>query len=145
MKLSSRIIARILTLCGISLTCTACYGIPQADYMMRIEGLVTAEETGAPIEGISIQSKVLYREYGDSEYHKTTVESDRYGQYVLYEGSPFAPVITITAEDIDGVENGGEFASQTIEITLDHSDFHEIDKYNLETLKRIDFSLKRIK
>jgi hypothetical protein len=33
MKLSSRIIAKILTLCGISLTCTACYAAPNTDYI----------------------------------------------------------------------------------------------------------------
>ncbi len=33
MKLSSKIIAKILTLCGISLTCTACYAAPNADFV----------------------------------------------------------------------------------------------------------------
>ena len=32
MKISSRIIAKFLTLCGISLICTACYAAPRADY-----------------------------------------------------------------------------------------------------------------
>jgi hypothetical protein len=32
MKISSKLIAKILTLCGISLTCTACYAPPKSAY-----------------------------------------------------------------------------------------------------------------
>lgn len=46
MKMSGRFIAKILVLCGISLTCTACYAAPRANYRPPQEDFVSEEIAG---------------------------------------------------------------------------------------------------
>jgi putative lipoprotein (rSAM/lipoprotein system) len=141
MKLSSKLIAKLFTLLGISLCCTACYGVPQTDYRLSIGGSVVAGETGEPIENISVSSEIFSDDKADI-FHKITTQTNKHGGYALYEGMPFPMTLAITAEDIDGEENGGEFATQTITIELKESDFHEIDKYDMESHKTVNFELK---
>ncbi len=118
MKLSSKLIAKILMLCGISLTCTACYGMPEAPYryMTDIEGVVTDEETGEPIEGIKISS---------GKYDGSMSDADGKFAFTRYMHSPER--ITVTVEDVDGPENGGEYASRSREVELVQENFAPTD------------------
>ena len=127
MKLSSKIIAKILVLCGISLTCTACYGIPQGrEYMTDIEGMVTDEATGRPVEGIKVTGKESASVYSESD-----MLSDGQGTY-SFKVRSFSPppmTIIITAEDIDGLEHG-EYATLTKEIELVDKNFAPAGTYD---------------
>ena len=119
MKPGSVIIAKILTLCGISLSCTACYGIPQSEYHEVIEGTVVSESTGKPISGIRVSVKPTAGEYETGE-----ATTDGNGLYTLSfrdgrSAGPEEDRVDVTAEDIDGAANGGEFIGVTKNIPID--------------------------
>ncbi len=136
MNLTSKLIAKLLVLCGISLTCTACYGIPMPTYMTDIEGMVTDEATEQPIEGIKI---------GVSHYAGDMSDVD--GKFNFKCGIPSPMTITITVEDIDGPENGGNYATETREIKLVQENFAPRGRWNGRNTEwvaglKIDFELK---
>jgi hypothetical protein len=113
MSLTSKLIAKLLVLCGISLTCTACYAPGNVTmYMTDIEGMVFDEDTGQPIEGIKISSN-----------HSGGVISDEEGRFNLKHFDHPPTTIMLTVEDIDGPENGGEYATQTVERELVQENF----------------------
>ena len=85
------------------------YGTPFVNYI--IKGTVT-DEAGKPIPGIQITAPApLYSSLG---FNRTL--SDASGNFELGEFSLFGDGI-ITADDIDGADNGGEFKSDTLQIT----------------------------
>jgi putative lipoprotein (rSAM/lipoprotein system) len=137
MKWSSLLIAKILTLCGISLTCTACYGIPSREYMAEIEikGMVISEKTHRPVEGV----RVAVKRYAEN-YEFADVTTNRAGWYristgILVDSDDAALRLDIVAEDIDGAENGGDFSTVTKNIPVEHSDnvFQATVDFELQT------------
>ncbi len=114
MKPSLKIIAWILTLCGISLTCTACYGVPHDNYRMLpdFEGTVVSRENNQPIAGI----RVTVRPYATESVVGSAI-TDQQGNYSIED--IFGPLekdgfrIDVVAEDIDGDQNGGRFVTST--------------------------------
>jgi putative lipoprotein (rSAM/lipoprotein system) len=106
MKLTGKLIAKLLMLCGISLTCTACYAPGHADF--EIKGRVM--DDGNPIAGIRVTAKPS----DDSENTISTATTNAHGIYQISIIPRFFDVgSTVTVEDIDGEANGGDFQSQT--------------------------------
>ncbi|MCR5407848.1 MAG: radical SAM-associated putative lipoprotein [Bacteroidales bacterium] len=103
------------------------YGMPHANY--KIIGEVTSED-GKPIQGIKVKYRRL--EYTDDEGNKQYFESEENEFLTDKEGKVNANAfdwstepkeITITLEDIDGAENGGEFEGQVLsenDLTIDY-------------------------
>ena len=93
------------------------YGMPYATF--AVKGTVKAEDTGNPIEGIKVKVRqhVDGREDENGKPYYTEFEftSDKDGKA---EGSftewPDVKDIEIAFEDVDGEENGGWFAPDTL-------------------------------
>ncbi len=94
-----KILTRLFALFGFSLTCVACYGTMYDEYNPRflVSGRVV-DSDGEPIKGIEVSS---------DQWTMT----DREGRFRL--GASYA---TIRIEDVDGVENGGEFEARQLTI-----------------------------
>jgi putative lipoprotein (rSAM/lipoprotein system) len=132
MSLTTKIIAKILMLCGISLTCTACYAMPSTGYMMNIEGMVYDEASGKPIEGIKIRS--------NDGQHIRNGASDAEGKFQIIYGTDPPLTLTVTVEDIDGPENGGEWAMQINQVEVTEKNFAP-SANGLEGHWEVDFAL----
>lgn len=111
------------------------YGTPTADY--KAEGSVTDEE-GNPIEGIKV--KVELRGYYNNPSETKSVYSGGDGQFITPQYSN-QEIISLTAIDIDGGNNGGEFEDKTINLqgikpTLDKSNadgwYQGVKTYNVD-------------
>lgn len=91
------------------------YGAPNVDYVIR--GTVT-DETDTPIQGIKTVLKDMPDNYPDYAYGIDSAMTDAAGKYQIetrvYLGQDGQKLIV---EDIDGEANGGEFLSDTIDIT----------------------------
>ena len=88
------------------------YGSPYADYI--INGVVTDEE-GNEIDGILVSAE-SYTDYSDGRHwynhaSKKTVYGEYYLSYRDYDINT-----KLIVQDVDGEANGGEFASDTIDI-----------------------------
>lgn len=94
-----KILTRLFALFGFSLTCVACYGTMYDEYNPQylVSGRVV-DSDGKPIKDLEVSS---------SQW--TTTDSE--GRFRL--GASYA---TIRIEDVDGVENGGEFEPREINI-----------------------------
>lgn len=94
-----KILTRLFALFGFSLTCVACYGTMYDEYNPRylVSGRVV-DSDGKPIKDIEVSSN-----------QSATTDSE--GRFRL--GASYA---TIRIEDVDGVENGGEFEPREINI-----------------------------
>jgi putative lipoprotein (rSAM/lipoprotein system) len=113
MKLTGKLIAKLLMLCGISLTFTACYGTPHSDF--AIKGRVM--DDGNPIAGIRVTAKT------SAEDMIRTATTNAHGIYQISRISYFEGGFTLTVEDIDGEANGGDFQTQTKILTAEDSPF----------------------
>ena len=96
------------------------YGTPTADY--KAEGVVT-DEDGNPIEGIKV--RVELQSYINNSTEKKAVYSGDDGQFITPKYFNLE-ILSLTATDIDGDKNGGEFEDKTINLqgikpTLDKS------------------------
>ena len=81
----------------------ACYGMPQdMQDDLFIEGMVTSESTGLPVEGI----KVTIREYGRYDY------TDSKGFYSIH--TDLADQVTLRFDDVDLEENGSFARKDTV-------------------------------
>lgn len=97
-----KILYRLFALFGMTLTCVACYGVPEAEYRpdFRTSGRVV-DSDGRPIEGIQVRSDV-----GE------TTHSDKDGEFSI--SSPgYNGYIELT--DVDGATNG-EYADKLVVI-----------------------------
>ena len=94
-----KILTRLFALFGFSLTCVACYGTMYDEYNPQylVSGRVV-DSDGTPIKDLEVSSN-----------QSATTDSE--GRFRL--GASYA---TIRIEDVDGVENGGEFESREIKI-----------------------------
>ena len=84
------------------------YGTPRIDF--RIQGKVT-DTAGRPIAGIEVRNED--RNYGSDN----TVLTDEKGLYDI-SGSAFSTVFDLSFRDLDGPENGGDFATETLSLKL---------------------------
>lgn len=99
----------ILGFTGCEIISSDMYGTPLADYIYT--GNVTDAE-GNPIQGIQV--KVT---------SDAIVSTDENGAFsATLEGYSY-PTSSITFSDIDGEENGGEFASK--EVNLDYTNYED--------------------
>jgi len=98
-----KILTRLFALFGMTLTCVACYGVPEAEYNPEwsASGRVVDPE-GEPIKGIKVHMS------GSQDY------TDANGHFYV-QGYDTGVVFT----DVDGVENGGEFVSRSIDLYTD--------------------------
>ena len=88
---------------------TEAYGTPTADFLY--EGSVT-DEDGNPIKGINV---ILNGSINNKPNEQLIVETNEKGVFGTVEFSTRDTSIdTIDFVDVDGVENGGDFESQTI-------------------------------
>ena len=93
--------------CGKNLVDTlVMYGQPHADF--KATGTVR-DEDGNPIQGIRVSVRLKYAPWSQDE--ETTLYTDKMGDYQYITEVFDVPPVTITFEDVDGEENGGEFAS----------------------------------
>ena len=91
------------------------YGTPNVDYIIR--GIVT-DEVGIPIQGIKTVVKEIPDYYPEYAYSKDSTLTDAAGKYQvntrLFVGHQWDRLVV---QDIDGEANGGEFLSDTIDIS----------------------------
>lgn len=99
------------------------YRTPTFDF--QAEGCVTDEE-GNPIEGI--QLKVSLQKASQDSSEAEIIFSDKDGEFTTpkYYNQM---IFSLTAEDIDGAKNGGEFESKQIDLTKMKP---ELDKTNAD-------------
>ena len=113
------IVGAILSLLGLS-SCgkfeniaepAAAYGMPHATF--KVTGEVKAAESGKPIEGIVVKfSREPAMEYS---WETSEFKSDKDGKVDgLTSAWPSEEGIMLTFEDIDGEDNGGLFAPDTL-------------------------------
>ena len=86
------------------------YGTPTADY--KAEGVVT-DEDGNPIEGIKV--RVELQSYINNSTEKKAVYSGDDGQFITPKYFNLE-ILSLTATDIDGDKNGGEFEEKVINL-----------------------------
>ena len=106
------------------------YGVPIAEYQIR--GQVT-DEAGTPVQGIKTSVKIIMSSPsadGKKEiYARDSVLTDASGKYdISFVTTPRNPETKLIVEDIDGVANGGEFLSDTLDI--DYEKAAQIDGSN---------------
>lgn len=100
MSLIGKILTRLFALFGMTLTCVACYGIPEAEFHPEFgaSGRVVDPE-GNGIEGIEVS------------IDRSVTTSDQSGWFYIDGDTP-----EVLFRDIDGEAHGGEFEELRIEI-----------------------------
>jgi putative lipoprotein (rSAM/lipoprotein system) len=114
------------------------YGTPYASF--DIKGKVT-DEAGDPVEDI----KVVIRDanISDPEYSLAVGITDARGYYSIGGGWFGDDTLTVSVEDIDGDKNGGEFASETVELEIEEEDYVGGDDWDRgKVTKTADFELE---
>lgn len=136
-KTKNSIIPALITLLGYSLTaCLYKYGAPTSTF--HLKGKVTDEQSN-PLKNIQITTQ-------EDKYLVDTLYTSPIGDFeksfhVLHPDNQFI----ISANDIDGEENGGPFSSETKFITLDVDDFQKKrndEWYEGTAHKEVSFMLK---
>ena len=85
------------------------YGCPTADY--KVLGTVK-DSAGKPIKGIQVVTEETFR---DKSVLRDTTYSDANGNFSLQKSDfPLERTLNVIFNDVDGVENGGEFESKTV-------------------------------
>lgn len=170
MKLSEkrrldRIILGLLAMLGFGAAMAGCddgafrggsemYGVPHAEFEVKV---TVTDENGQPIEGIEISEvliidgiPVVYLD-PDGVPVKNSGLTDMGGKYTINHGvgigweSTLERTLEITAKDIDGTANGGEFAPKTKTITATEADYTggSGDWYEGKLSKTVDFTLSQ--
>lgn len=87
------------------------YRTPRSTY--NIKGKVI-DTDGKPINGIKVQAGKMYDEYGEPMIEPVYTNED--GEYTTTIKDAYMPVssLEMVFEDVDGEENGGAFANDTI-------------------------------
>lgn len=85
------------------------YGCPNADY--KVLGTVK-DSAGKPIKDIQVVTEETFR---DKSVLRDTTYSDANGNFSLQKSDfPLERTLNVIFNDVDGVENGGEFESKTV-------------------------------
>jgi putative lipoprotein (rSAM/lipoprotein system) len=82
------------------------YGTPWADY--EVKGKVL-DADGDPIKGIKVSLI-------EDQYNSQSTQSLEDGTFKVSLGTIPFDKLKLTAQDIDGAENGGEFEEKTVEL-----------------------------
>lgn len=93
------------------------YGTPTVNY--QVQGTVT-DEQDRPIQGIKVKVEVQYDTESLHPYSAgiDSVETDASGAYQTHMMSiPSYEGLKLIVEDVDGEANGGQFQSDTLELT----------------------------
>lgn len=134
----------ILGILGFSTAATSCeliedvvlapamYGCPSADYVFNVE--IEDMEGDTPINGV----RVSVVERGQRQYWNSELGIDYYEPYIdtlavgvtaqdgkvmlKYNGFP-RDKHEIVADDVDGAENGGNYASASVEVLVEKEDY----------------------
>lgn len=117
-----KIITKSLSILGFTIPMIGCnapemYGTPWADY--EVKGKVL-DADGDPIKGIKVSLI-------EDQYNSQSTQSLENGTFKVSLGTIPFDKLKLTAQDIDGAENGGEFEEKTVEL-----DFSKI-KYTGES------------
>jgi len=117
-KFFDKIIVLLLGFSGFFNSCEspAEYGMPHADF--EIKGIATDETNSQPIQNIRV-IRQIYENFGDTLY------TDSEGKYAFeFQEFPPSPESTfhLKIEDIDGEENGGDFGTKEIDVTITKAD-----------------------
>jgi putative lipoprotein (rSAM/lipoprotein system) len=108
------------------------YGMPESEYI--INGDVSDKSNGNSIQNIRI-IRHLSEDYGDTVY---TNQEGKYG-FRFYNNETAYLIV----EDIDGEENGGNFASQEIYVQFTSKDIVHKGKDNNKYSKTQNIELER--
>ncbi len=144
--MKQRIFLQLISLLGFTAAAAGCsssetneapeYGCPWAEF--SVKGLVTDTEKN-PIEGIRIVIEAEKQE-------RFTVVTGSDGRYALTE-RPAGTVtgnVTVTADDIDGPENGGVFASRSETLSISGEDYTGADGWYRGSYEgEVDFALEK--
>lgn len=127
--MKQRIFLRIISLLGFTAAAAGCsssetneaceYGTPYTEF--SIKGIVTDTENN-PVQDIRIVVDAENRE-------RFTAVTGPDGRYAVTE-RPVGTItgnVTVTADDVDGPQNGGEFASRTETLTITGEDYTGAD------------------
>lgn len=112
-----KIITKSLSILGFTIPMFGCdapvmYGTPWADY--EVKGKVL-DADGDPIKGIKVSLI-------EDQYNSQSTQSLENGTFKVSLGTIPFDKLKLTAQDIDGAENGGEFEEKTVEL-----DFSKIE------------------
>lgn len=118
-KYFDRIVLLILGVIGlVSCEPMAEYGTPNADF--QIKGTITDSVTNAPLKNIRVIRRFVKNPlYGD------TIYTDADGKYNMnFNDFPVDnPQFTLKIEDVDGMQNGGEFAGRELITKITSADW----------------------
>jgi putative lipoprotein (rSAM/lipoprotein system) len=131
-----------LTGCSIINPPVAEYGVPSADYI--IIGTLTDTTTLEPIRNIKI---IRCDSNTNSFIPFDTIYTDSQGKYQSsIRAFPILdPIFKLKVDDIDGIQNGGDFQSKTVEVVFTSGDWIEIKSgmYKGKAQKTVDIKLKK--
>jgi putative lipoprotein (rSAM/lipoprotein system) len=122
---------------GFSATVAAQYGAIETTY--RINGNINDLLSNVPIEGIKVSMK-------SQDNPKATTQSDSLGhfEFEMYQWA-LDNTYYFTANDIDGVANGGEYLAKDTSMHMDYADFQRGDPrghWQIEKTCRYQMNLK---
>lgn len=135
--MKNKLIYKILALLGFATAATGCeigkvmygspipeppmYGCPYAEYVANID--VTNKEN-TPIAGIRVGQIVTYKTKDQTFTDTLIMGATNYnGRFTLQGGDTSLPTLELIIEDVDGEENGGEFAPADATIVFNREDF----------------------
>ncbi len=106
-----KFLSKSLSILGFSIPMFGCdvpdmYGTPWADY--EVKGKVLNAD-GDPIKGIKVSLI-------EDQYNSQSTQSLENGEFKVKLGAIPFDKLQLTAQDIDGTENGGEFEEKTVEL-----------------------------
>ncbi len=123
--MKTKLLVRLLALLGFSAALPACEGMGQDEYgcpwsEFSLKGKVT-DARNNPIPGIRVEMS--------SKYENAYALTDMHGLFLLDYSGVYRPVgdVAVTATDIDGPDNGGEFESRTETLTITGEDYTGAD------------------
>lgn len=90
------------------------YGAPNADYVVK--GTIT-DEDGTPVQGIKAVLKEMPDEYPEYSYGIDSTLTDAAGKYQITHNYYRSEGMKLIVKDTDGEANGGEYKSDTIDIS----------------------------
>lgn len=106
-----KVITKSLSILGFTIPMFGCdapemYGTPWADY--EVKGKVL-DADGDPIKGIKVSLI-------EDQYNSQSTQSLENGTFKVSLGTIPFDKLKLTAQDIDGADNGGEFEDKTLEL-----------------------------
>lgn len=94
------------------------YGVPTAEF--EIKGTITDSITSQPVKNIRV-----IRQYPSAPQYGDTLYTDVQGKYQFnFNSFPVDdPTFHLKVEDIDGANNGGEFANKELDVVIADADW----------------------